>query len=213
MRMGLIRAGAAAGLPGAAPAAQRRARGPAKLRIMRARVRGGRLDMRLRMTGRATGRLRAVYLSNGRRTRFRVKIRPRAWNVKRRLPAAQRRRKTGIVVLRYAGNRRVRPDGLRSRVAKGKARLRRTRSAIDAGGRLRLGGTISRRARGRVRVRMESGEERVLHYRTRIRRGRWTLSEQLPSKAARDGGDLSIQYTGHFGRRIRGEQVTKRVSP
>jgi YVTN family beta-propeller protein len=213
MRMGLIRADDVGGLPGAAPAAARKARGPAKLRIMRARVRGGRLDMRLRMTGRATGRLRAVYLANGRRTRFRVKVRPRAWNVKRRLPAAQRRRKTGIVVLRYAGNRRVRPDLLRSRVANGKARLRRMRSAIESGGMLRVGGTISRRARGIVRVRMEYGDANVLRYRTRIRRGRWQLSEQLPSKAASEGGDLSIQYTGHLGRRIRGEQVTTRVRP
>jgi hypothetical protein len=59
---------------------------------------------------------------------------------------------------------------------------------------------------------MEYGDTDVLHYRTRIRRGRWALSEQLPSKAAH-GGDLSIQYTGHLGRRIRGEQVTKRVIP
>ncbi len=214
MRMGRIRGDAAGGLPGAAPGPARAARGPAKLRIMRARVRGGRLDMRLRMTARATGRLRAVYESSGRRTRFRVRIprtRPRAWTVTRRLPAGQRRRSTGIVTLRYAGNRRVRADRLRSRVADGKARLRRARSAIEDGGALRVGGTISRRARGIVRVRMEYGDAGVLHYRARIRRGRWALSEQLPSKAAA-GGDLSIQYTGHFGRRIRGEQVTKRVA-
>ena len=52
-----------------------------------------------------------------------------------------------------------------------------------------------------------------LSYRTRIRRGRWSLRATLPSKAARSGGDLSIQFTGHEGRRIRGEQATKTVRP
>jgi hypothetical protein len=47
---------AVGGLPGATPAAARKARGPAKLRIMRARVRGGRLDMRLRTARRRGNR-------------------------------------------------------------------------------------------------------------------------------------------------------------
>jgi hypothetical protein len=223
MRMGLIRSDAVAGLPNAQPAAPGPARAAAKLRITRARVRGGRLDARLRMTARATGRLRATYISSGRRTRFRLRIpraragKPLAWSIRRRLPAAQRRRSTGILVLRYAGNARVRPDRLRSRVASGKARLRRSATAIE-GGALVARGTVSRRARGIVRVRMDyvddnGSDTNALRYRARIRNGRWTLREQLPSKPARSGGDLSIQYTGHLGRRIRGEQLTKAVRP
>jgi YVTN family beta-propeller protein len=225
MRMGLIRSDAVAGLPGAAtPAVPRSARAAAKLRITRARVRRGKLDARLRLTARATGRLRANYVSSGRRTRFRVRIpraragRPLAWTIRRKLPAAQRRRSTGILVLRYGGNSRVRPDRLRSRVANRKARLRRTVTAIDEQGALMVGGTVAERARGVVRVRMEylgadSGEFDTLRYRTRIRKGRWALREVLPSRAARAGGDLSIQFTGHMKRRIRGEQLTKAVRP
>ena len=59
----------------------------------------------------------------------------------------------------------------------------------------------------------DGSDVNALRYRARIRGGRWTLREQLPSKPARSGGDLSIQYTGHLGRRIRGEQLTKAVRP
>jgi hypothetical protein len=38
------------------------------------------------------------------------------------------------------------------------------------------------------------------------------MRETLPSKAAAAGGQLSIQYTGAEGRRIRGESLSKTVS-
>ena len=64
MRMGLVRSDAIGGLHAVARRRRHRApRKPAKLRIARARVAGGRLDMRLGMTSRATGRVRAVYRS------------------------------------------------------------------------------------------------------------------------------------------------------
>jgi hypothetical protein len=223
MRMGLIRSSDLAGLPaaGAGGNAPRSSRAPAKLRVLRARVRDGRLDLRLQMTARATGRLRATYRAAGRRTRFSLRIpravarrSPRTWTVTRALPAAQAGRRTGILQLSYAGNERVNPDFVRSRAARGRALLHRTATAIDQQGRLTARGTVSRRAPGVVRVRLDyedGAAVRSLRYRTPIRAGRWRLSATLPSKAARSGGQLSIQYTGHFERRIRGEQVSKAV--
>jgi YVTN family beta-propeller protein len=220
MRMGLVRSDAVGGLP-AAPGGgtARAARKPAKLRIARARVARGRLDVRLGITSRATGRLRAVYRSSGRRTRFSIPIpsssggAPIAWTVRRSLPRAQRRKQTGILTLSYAGDAAVRPDGLRSRVAPRRALLRRTMTDIDAQGALVARGTVSRRAPGVVRLRLDAADESsVLHYRARIRRGAWRLRTPLPAKAAAAGGQLSIQYTGKERRRIRGESLSKAVT-
>src|SRR5687768_15740717 len=110
MRMGLVREDALRGLPpGPGAGASRRARAPAKLRIARARVTRGKLDVRLGMTSRATGRLGAVYHSSGRRTRFSIRIpkrtgAPKPWTIRRALPRAQRRKSTGILTLSYVGN-------------------------------------------------------------------------------------------------------------
>jgi len=217
MRMGLIRADAVAGLPSSPGAAARTARKPAKLRIARGRVRGGKLDLRIGMTSRATGRVRAAYRSSGRTTRFSIRIpkrtgAPRPWTVRRKLPPAQRRKATGILTLSYAGSTTVRPDRLRSRVAPRRARLRRLLTLIDGRGTLVARGTVSRTVPGVVRLRFDANDESsVLHYRARIRRGRWSLREPLPSKAAAAGGQLSIQYTGAERRRIRGESLSKAV--
>ncbi|HEX5781825.1 MAG TPA: YncE family protein, partial [Solirubrobacteraceae bacterium] len=122
MRMGLVREDALGGLPpSSGGAASQAPRKPAKLRIARARVTRGKLDVRLGMTSRATGRLRAVYHSSGRRTRFSFRIpkrsgAPKPWTIRRALPRAQRRKSTGILTLSYAGDSGVRPDRLRSRV-------------------------------------------------------------------------------------------------
>ena len=220
MRMGLVRADAIGGLP-PSPAAgsARAARKPAKLRIARARVASGKLDVRLGMTSRATGRLRAVYRSAGRSTRFTIRIprraggAPKPWTVRRALPRAQRRKATGILTLTYAGDARVRPDQLRSRVAPRRARLRRLLTMIDEQGALVARGTVSRRVPGVVRLRFDTADESsVLHYRARIRRGAWALRQPLPSRAAAAGGQLSIQYTGRERRRIRGESLSKAVA-
>ncbi|HET8952829.1 MAG TPA: hypothetical protein VFN44_20065, partial [Solirubrobacteraceae bacterium] len=219
MRMGLVRSDAIGGLtPSPAGGATRAPRKPAKLRIARARVAGGRLDLRLGMTSRATGRLRAVYRSSGRTTRFSIRIpkrsgAPKPWTVRRALPRAQRRKTTGILTLSYAGNARVRPDRLRSRVATRRARLRLLLTTIDPQGRLIAVGSVSRSVPGVVRLRFDTADESsVLHYRARIRRGGWSLREPLPSKAAKAGGQLSIQYTGAERRRIRGESLSKAVA-
>jgi YVTN family beta-propeller protein len=221
MRMGLVRSDALGNLPpspGADGGAAAARRTPAKLRIARARVRAGKLDLRLGMTSRATGRVRAAYRSSGRTTRFWIRIpkrtgAPKPWTVGRRLPRAQRRKSTGILSLRYAGSERVRPDRLRSRVATRKARLRLLLTTIDPQGRLIAVGSVSRSVPGVVRLRFDTADESsVLHYRARIRRGGWELREPLPSKAAAGGGQLSIQYTGAERRRIRGESLSKAVS-
>ena len=219
MRMGLVREDALGGLPPSSGAgATRAARKPAKLRIARARVTRGKLDLRLGMTSRATGRLRAVYHSSGRRTRFSLRVpkrsgAPKPWTVRRALPRSQRRKSTGILTLSYAGSARVRPDRLRSRVAPRRARLRRTLTMIDAQGRLVARGTVSRTVPGVVRLRFDTADESgVLHYHAPIVRGAWRLREPLPSKAVAAGGQLSIQYTGAERRRIRGESLSKAVA-
>jgi YVTN family beta-propeller protein len=218
MRMGLVREDAIGGLPPSPGTAARAARKPAKLRIARGRVARGRLDLRLGMTSAATGRVRAAYESSGRTSRFWIRIpkrsgAPKPWSVQRRLPRGQRRKATGILTLRYAGSARVRGDRLRSRVAPRRALLRRTTTAIDARGRLVARGTVARGAPGVVRLRFDAADESsVLHYHAAIVRGRWSLREPLPSKAAAAGGQLSIQYTGAERRRIRGESLSKAVS-
>ena len=64
-----------------------------------------------------------------------------------------------------------------------------------------------------VRLRFDAADESsVLHFHAPIVRGRWSLREPLPSKAAAAGGQLSIQYTGAQGRRLRGESLSKAVA-
>ena len=210
MRMGLVRTADLKGLPAGA---QRAPRAHAKLRLLRARVRGGKLDMRLGITARATGRVRAVYRSAGKTRRFALKIprsgrKPRTWTVRRKLST---RKRTGIVTLRYAGSARVRPDALRARVASGRAKLRQFLATVRDDGTLDVRGSTARRVPGVVRLRLDPDDESSsLHYRARIRRGRWSLRALLPSKA--EGGQLSIQYTGFEPRRIRGEALSKHVA-
>jgi YVTN family beta-propeller protein len=218
MRMGLVREDDLGGLPPSPGTSARAARKPAKLRIARGRVAGGKLDLRLGMTSRATGRLRAVYRSSGRSTRFSIRIpkrsgAPKPWTVRRALPRSQWRKATGILTLSYAGTARVRPDRLRSRVAPRRARLRRLLTTIDEQGTLVARGTVSRSVPGVIRLRFDAADESsVLHYRARIRRGAWSLRRPLPSKATAAGGQLSIQYTGAERRRIRGESLSKAVT-
>ncbi len=193
------------------------ARAPAKLEVLRAGVAAGRLDVLARITARASGRVTVRYRSSGRTTRFSAPIQDGRIRFKRLLPAAQRRKSTGIVTLTYAGNPRVRPDEVRLRAANGKAMLRRTATRIDSRGRLVVRGTVTRRARGVVRVRLgygrPGGAVAFINRRARIRDGAWALSAPLPRDAARAGGQLSIQFTGYEPGRIRGEQLAKAVSP
>lgn len=189
----------------------------AKLRLQRARVRGGRLDLLLGITRLATGAVDVSYRSASTTTRFTAPINNGTIRIDRRLPSSQSRKTTGIVTLTYPGNGRLRGDELRLRVASGKALLKRGTTRIDDSGRLRVSGTISKRARGSVRIRLEytdpdSGVE-FLNSRAEIDNGTWSLTKPLPTDAANAGGQLSIQYTGYQARRIRGEQLAKAVTP
>ncbi len=194
---------------------------PAKLRLERARVRGRLLQLLVRITGRATGRVRFEYFGAGERIRFSRPIRNGTVSYKRILTVGQGRLGTGIVTASYDGDARVRKDEVRLRAARRPALLRR-RTARIINGRLQVSGTLTRRARGGVvRIRMgyvsDDGTVRFLRYRAPIRRGvkssTWKIDEKLPADAARTGGQLSIQYTGAQLGRIGGQATAKQVLP
>jgi hypothetical protein len=188
---------------------------PAKLQVLRAGVAGGRLDVLAAITTKATGRVRVTYRSAGSTTAFDAAISGGRIRFRKALPRSQRSKPSGIVTLAYGGSALVEPDSVTLRAARGRARLLRTSSRIDAKGRLRVAGTISPRVRGVVRVRLTyaaaGGGSGSLDYRAKIAGGRWTLDEQLPAAAATAGGLLSIQFTGYEPLGIRGEQIAKEV--
>ena len=220
MRMGVIRKEYVPGLP----TSSGEPRAPARLQVLRARVRDGRLVMRLRMDARASGRLTGSYRAAGRRRGLRLQVpnRPDAeagsmtWTVRKRLRGAQARRATGIVDLRFSGNGQLGADRVRLRAAERRPGLRTTRAIIDDQGRLDVAGRVIRRARGKVRVRLayvaNDGTVQTLRYRARIRRGAWRVRTLVPSQARR-GGHLSVQYTGDFRRRIGGRQISRQIRP
>jgi len=110
----------------------------------------------------------------------------------------------------------VQPDGVTLRAARGKARLVRTASRIDAAGRLRVAGH-DLTARGAAPCGCGSPMTRAAAAMRRSsntgRRspaaGGWSLDQQLPAAAAKAGGQLAIQFTGYEPLRIRGEQIAK----
>lgn len=201
----------------AGPAGAGTAAFPAKLQVLRAGVRGGRLDVLAQITGRATGAVQVSYRSSGVTTRFSAPIASGTIRIARRLPAPQRRKTTGILTLMYKGNVDVRGDEIRLRAASGKAGLTRHLTLIDNRGRLRVSGTITGRARGVVRIRLEhtavDGGVGFLNHTAPIEHGRWSLTSILPAAVAKTGGQLSIQFTGYEARHIRGEQLAKAVTP
>jgi subtilisin-like proprotein convertase family protein len=188
---------------------------PAKLQVLRAGVASGRLDVLAAITAKAAGKVRVTYRSAGATTAFDAAISGGRIRFRKALPRSQRSKPTGIVTLTYRGSALVEPDGVTLRAARGKARLLRTSSRIDAKGRLGVTGTVSPRVRGVVRVRLSyaaaGGVSASLDYRAKIARGRWSLNQRLPAAAAAAGGLLSIQFTGYEPLGIRGEQIAKEV--
>jgi subtilisin-like proprotein convertase family protein len=192
-------------------------RAPAKLEVLRAGIRAGRLDVLAGITTRARGAVEVRYRSSGETTRFSTPIVDGRISIARSLPAAQRRKSTGIFTLTYDGSTTVQPDSVTLRAAPGKARLVLRAARIDGRGRLLASGSIDRRARGVVHVRLgytaAGGSVELLSFSSKIARGAWSLTAPLPRAAAQAGGQLSIQFTGYEPLRIRGEQLAKAVEP
>jgi hypothetical protein len=200
----------------AAEAAAQTAQVPAKLAVKRAVVKDGRLDVRAAITSLAKGNVNIRYRAAGTTTTFATQIDDGRVSISKLLPLAQRRRRTGIVTLTYPGSDGVRFDRVRLRAAPRKARLRLASAAIDDLGALLVSGTISARARGTVRLRLEYTEQGGIFEvfaRAAIVDGRWSVEAALPRPAAAIGGQLSIQFTGYALRKIRGEQISRHLTP
>ena len=183
---------------------------PAKSRVLRARVHRGLLDALVKISARANGdTVRVSFMSNGQRFSFTERIQQGRVHFSKRLPNGQRTVNTGIMEINYGGNQRVRPAEVRLRAARGSARLERRLVSLH-GGVLRAHGTISRRARGVVRLNLSTAGGDQWTSRAQIANGTWQLEEMLPP-GLREGGYLTIQFTGYLPAHLRGAQVAKEV--
>ncbi len=101
------------------PAPEKRAtvRVSAQLKVRRARVLSGRLDVLAAITRRAAGSVSVTFRSHGKTTRLRARIAQGRIRVSHRLPRAQRTG-SGIMTLTWAGSSTVRAAGVRLRTPK-----------------------------------------------------------------------------------------------
>lgn len=188
---------------------------PAKIQVLRAGVEEGRLDVLADMTKRADGdQVSVSFIANGKHFRFNERVKDGRLRFKQLLPSSQRRMSTGIVELRYKGNDRVRPSNVRLRAANGKGRLERDGLSLH-NGIITARGSLSDRVDGVVRLILsyERPDGTVGEWQGRAPiadDGTWRLEEGLPADA-RGGGYLSVQFTGYYPRRIRGEQIAKQL--
>jgi hypothetical protein len=189
---------------------------PAKLKVRRASVKHGLLDVTAEITRRATGTVGVSFTAKGRTTRVRARIGEGGKiHFVYQLPKAGLV-DGGLLTLTWEGSRTVRPATVRLRAADRPAGLRRGAISLRAGV-MTVAGTISPTARGVVRLQLEyvdAGQVRTATYAARIVNGRWTLTSPVPA-AARTGGYLTIQYTGLAdapGGPLRGEQDAKQLT-
>lgn len=183
---------------------------PAKFRVRRARVERGLLDAVVDVSARANGdTVRVNFIANGRRLVFTERIQEGRLRFRQPLPKSQRSLSTGIMEIDYPGNQRVRPAEVRARAARHSARLERRHLSLHAGV-LRAQGTISRRARGVLRFHLSTAAGDRWSFRAPVRNGTWRLEETLPP-GLREGGYLTIQFTGYLPAHLRGAQIAKEV--
>jgi hypothetical protein len=216
MRVSLVALGASASFVALAPAQSFVAtRPPLKLTVQRAAIKSGKLDVSARVSKLATGTVDVTYRAGGTTTTFSVAISAGKVRIKKKLPLAQRSKRTGLFTLTYAGSTAVLPDSVKLRAARHRAKLKRTSSSLTSG-KLSVAGTIGSRARGYVRVRLSyspiEGVVKTLDYRAKIRKGKWSLKHGLPKEAADLGGQLAIRYVGSAPRLICGEQIVKALT-
>jgi hypothetical protein len=184
---------------------------PAKIRVRRAGVDAGTLDLLVEITALAKGgKLTLDYESAGRHTKFDVPITGPTLKIRKALPSSQRGKDTGIVTLTYAGSATVAKDDVRLRAADGKALLVRKTATLQSG-KLTVDGSISSKAQGVVRIRfaydLPDGTTKFLDLRAKVAGGAWKLSQAVPAAT----GQLSIQFTGYEPANMRGEQTAKQV--
>lgn len=191
---------------------------PAKLEVLRAGVKDGKLDVLADITARASGdKVKVQFHARGKKHRFTATVKDSRLRINRLLPRSQRSVRTGIVTLAYEGGQyksaQVRPTEVRLRAASGKANLERGELSVERGV-LSAAGTVSKSARGVVRLELTwdnaGGGVGSWEGRATIRDGKWKVEEELPAEA-HGGGYLTMQFTGYLRRNMRGEQTAKQV--
>ena len=187
----------------------------AQLQVERAQVRRGRVQLVVRMARQASGSVRVRLQGAGRSVSFSPRIAQGVVRMTRKLSGRQSRLNTGMLTVSYAGSTSVRPESVRLRAASRLPGLVAKLTRISSG-RLQASGTITPSARGVVRLRLgyaTTGDSvRYVTYSAPIKRGRWRLTQTLPA-AAKQGGKLSILYTGSSRGPIAGAQIAKRLVP
>ncbi len=193
---------------------------PAKLRVSRARVlrEDRELDVLAPITSRALGAdVEVLFQADGRNDTFDAEVTESGTELdhirfKEPITRGQARLGTGIVNLPYQGDADTRPELVRLRAASQRAELDVDEISL-IGDRLSGQGSVTARAEGVVRLRFSyvdpDGSPNVHLAQAEIQDdGDWELEDdQVPAQLAQCGGYLSIQFTGFFERRIRGEQL------
>jgi len=194
---------------------------PAKLKVLRATVRDGTLDVVLSITGRALGAITIDYQAAGRFRRAFVAVGSaqdgeKRLGISQALEGRQRAVKTGIINAAFAGDDSTLADSTRLRAANVHSGLTLERLTFTDG-RLSVAGSIDRRVSGIVRLRASyldvDGSIGLWSGRAAVAMGTWKLDEKLPAAATFDpNAYLTVQFTGQKdapGGPFRGEQIGK----
>jgi subtilisin-like proprotein convertase family protein len=206
----------AAPAPGPAPKTKPvELRAFANVSIERAAITGHRLKVRAAISPLASGRVKATFRSGGRVSKVRATIASGRVSFALALSARQRRARTGVLKLTYAGNALTLPESAKLTAVGRPPRLHITSALIDGSGKLRAAGTIARRARGVVRVSLtyspRPGRLKSYDYNAKIRGGKWSLADQLPAEAAGVHAQVTGSYRGDRKHRIGGAHISQDV--